>query len=217
MKKLIVFAVFISTFTFGQSVTIEPSDANKIISIKKNNIGIDHRSNNSSTGIGTFVSSTSAYIQTHTNHPLGFATNNGAIQMILQTNGDVGIGTTNPIEKLHVQGNAYFSSDFNSAGLTFAPLLNIGGGGTISKYLEFYLTGQPILAINANSCNTHQYSAIGFKLADAVTINLEGVSSNNLVVSNVRAYNDLLEVKYCNLGNTSTAAQTVNMRLSIIR
>ena len=44
-------------------------------------------------------------IFTVTNHKLGFATNNAAPQMVLDTSGNVGIGTSSPSEKLNVSGN----------------------------------------------------------------------------------------------------------------
>lgn len=218
MKKLFIFAAFISTYTFGQSVTIEPSLDN-IVSLKKNESGIDHRSNNNLVGIGTYITTedASAYILTQSNHPLGFATNNGATQMILLTNGNLGIGTTMPTQKLHVVGNAYFATAFNSTGQASAGTLNIGGGSTISKFMEFFFTAQSIVAMNSNACNTQIYTATGLQLGDAVSLNIEGVSSTNLIVGNVRAYNDLLEIKYCNLGNTSTTAQTVNLKVAAIR
>ncbi len=217
MKKLILIAVIISNCTFGQSVTLEPTNANKILTITKTGIGIDHRSSNSTIGLGTYGSSTVGFIQTHTNHPLRFATYNGVTQMILLTNGNFGIGTTTPTYKLHIIGNAYFSSDFNSTGATSAGTIQIGGGATITKFLELSLFGQSVTALNSNTCNLQLYTATGLALSDAVMLNLEGVSSTNLVVANVRAYNNQLEVKYCNLGNTSTAAQTVNMKVAIIR
>jgi uncharacterized protein (TIGR02145 family) len=59
--------------------------------------GISHESTDGLTRIGTWSHNTSgAYIQTHSNHALNFATNNGLAQMTLTTNGSVGIGTTNP-------------------------------------------------------------------------------------------------------------------------
>ena len=43
---------------------------------------------------------------TNSNHKLGFATNNAAPQMILDTSGRVGIGTTSPAHKLHIKDSS---------------------------------------------------------------------------------------------------------------
>lgn len=217
MKKLVVIAVFIANHAFGQSVTLDPSNVNTMLTLVKTGIGLDHRSTNNLVGLGTYGSPTGGFIQTHSNYPLSFATNNGSTQMVLLTNGNFGIGTLTPTYKLHVAGGAYFSSDFNCSSTTSSGTIQIGGGATISKYLELSLFSQSITALNANTCNTQLYNANGLALNDGVMFNLEGASTTNIVVANVRAYNNQLEVKFCNLGTTPTTAQTVNMKVAIIR
>jgi hypothetical protein len=54
--------------------------------------------------VGFYTVSTQAYIQTWSNHPLYFSTNNGAPQMILNTQGNLGIGTPAPSTRLDVNG-----------------------------------------------------------------------------------------------------------------
>ena len=54
-------------------------------------------------------------IFTHSNHDLGFATNNAAPQMILKTDGKVGIGETDPKGWLHIkEGDSGLSGSVNS-------------------------------------------------------------------------------------------------------
>jgi hypothetical protein len=57
--------------------------------------------------LNTFLggSITGAYIQTASNHPLAFGTNNSSAQMTLTTAGNFGIGTTNPDSRLEVNGH----------------------------------------------------------------------------------------------------------------
>jgi len=63
-----------------------------------------HRSLDSTIAIGTYVDNTyGAFLQTHTDHPLQFATNNGDAQMTLLQNGNLGIGTTAPSAQLDVR------------------------------------------------------------------------------------------------------------------
>ena len=60
-------------------------------------IGLDHVNPDGNVRLGTFVNNVSAYVQTHSNHPLKFVTNNGDAQMVLPTSGNVGIGTEAPL------------------------------------------------------------------------------------------------------------------------
>lgn len=70
-------------------------------------IGFAHVSPDGQTALGTYVSDGYAYIQTHTNTDLKFATNNAEYQMVIQTGtGNVGIGSIEPTQKLEVAGNA---------------------------------------------------------------------------------------------------------------
>lgn len=54
--------------------------------------------------VGTWVGNGGGYFGTKSNHPLRFFTANGPTQMTILTNGNVGIGTTNPTFKLAVNG-----------------------------------------------------------------------------------------------------------------
>ncbi len=66
------------------------------LTIKYSGNGFAQISENGAVSIGTYVSNTSAYLQTNTNHPLRFATNNANAQLTLATNGFVGIGNLTP-------------------------------------------------------------------------------------------------------------------------
>ncbi|MCB9200596.1 MAG: hypothetical protein H6596_08925 [Flavobacteriales bacterium] len=72
-----------------------------------------HRSLDSTIAVGTYVDNTyGAFLQTHTDHPLQFATNNGDAQMTLLQNGNVGIGTTTPSAPLDVRDVSATASEF---------------------------------------------------------------------------------------------------------
>jgi hypothetical protein len=73
-----------------------------LFTVSYDGIGVSQQSSDALTKVGFFTSAGSAYLQTHTNHDLNFATNNSSTQMILKTSGRLGIGTTTPASKLEV-------------------------------------------------------------------------------------------------------------------
>lgn len=74
-------------------------------SVKSNDAGISQVSTDDVTSLGFFTDTNSAFVQTNTLDDLNFATGNSPAQMTLQkTTGNLGIGKTNPTEKLDVNG-----------------------------------------------------------------------------------------------------------------
>ena len=80
-----------STITPGRRLTVQTSTG----------IGLSHT--NGAVEIGTYVNSNGGWLQTHSNHPMFFATNNSSAQMTLTPAGNLGIGTIAPTDKLSVQ------------------------------------------------------------------------------------------------------------------
>lgn len=80
-----------STITPGRRLTVQTSTG----------IGLSHT--NGAVEIGTYVNSNGGWLQTHSNHPMFFATNNSSAQMTLTPAGNLGIGTIAPADKLSVQ------------------------------------------------------------------------------------------------------------------
>ena len=80
-----------------------------------------------------------AILQTWSNHPLLFATNNGSPAMILGTNGNLGIGTAsnlNNTHRLRVQGETFLTSN---VGIGIAPsdvMLHVAGNAIIAGSTE---------------------------------------------------------------------------------
>ncbi len=65
--------------------------------------------------IGVFQGALGGWLGTRTNHPLYFYTNNSAQQMTLLPNGNVGIGTINPTNKLQLTGATPGFADYDFA------------------------------------------------------------------------------------------------------
>lgn len=72
--------------------------------------GISHT--NGQVDVATYVSNTlGGWIGTRSDHPFNLFAGDGANQFTLIPNGHIGLGTSSPIEKLHVVGNAYFNGN----------------------------------------------------------------------------------------------------------
>ena len=108
MRKLIsiVLLIFIYTTQYAQNVGIGISNPTHPLTVAANsNKGILQKDGTLEVGFFTNTN-TSAYMQTFTNHPLYFTTNNGPARLAVATNGNVGVGTTSPVTTFHVAGSS---------------------------------------------------------------------------------------------------------------
>jgi hypothetical protein len=93
-------------------------------------IGFSQESPDGATKIGFWTTSNAAYLQTHTNTDLFFATNNSLAKMTLKTSGQVGIGTSTPNAQLSVirgtgvDGTAAFYGTTHISHFNYATLEN---------------------------------------------------------------------------------------------
>ncbi|GGD49609.1 hypothetical protein GCM10011514_12210 [Emticicia aquatilis] len=126
MKKIVSLILFVVNFTFGQSLTITPNSTtnSEVLKINKIGIGLDHRTTNNIVGVGTYVNGTFGILQTHTNHPLGFATGNSTVRLMLQTNGNFGVGMTDPQYILDIKDRVRIRTATNTAGIWFSKSTN---------------------------------------------------------------------------------------------
>lgn len=107
-----------SSFLFndGTKVGINTAVPSSIFTVKEDGIGLTQEDVTAGSRVGFYTSAATAYVQTHSNTDLSFATNNGSAQMLLQkTTGNVGIGNTNPPNKLDVRattGSAVIKGEY---------------------------------------------------------------------------------------------------------
>ena len=84
--------------------TTTPADKFTVQTLS-NNFGISHT--DGTITVGTWVGLSNGWLGTKSNHPLALFTNNSLPQMMIATNGNVGIGLglSTPLAKLHIAGN----------------------------------------------------------------------------------------------------------------
>ncbi len=118
MKHFFTLAIlFFSANLFAQNVGIGTTTPSTALTVKTNGIGISQESVDSTVKVGFYTATGNAYIQTHTNTDLKFATNNGSTAMVLQkATGNFGIGNANPSEKLDVTGNINLTGQLKTNG-----------------------------------------------------------------------------------------------------
>ncbi len=109
----------------------------KLTVVTGNGYGLLHT--NGSQAVGSYVNGSGGWFGTKSNHNLHFFTNDGSSSMTVATNGNVGIGTTSPSNKLHVVGDGEITGDIVAGNAAF------GGAGVSSNALEVsgstYLNG----------------------------------------------------------------------------
>ncbi|WP_092727057.1 hypothetical protein [Hydrobacter penzbergensis] len=122
-------------------------------------------------GAETVITSTDGttngtFIGSYSNHPMLFGTNasggGNITKMIIQPNGNVGISTTNPLGRFHVEGGAVFGTPagnirvLKTAGTLAGDDLGIwnaaGGGGQVFNIADWN-TGTKGISINTTSGN----------------------------------------------------------------
>jgi hypothetical protein len=110
----------------GTGATIPSS----LLTVKKDGIGFTQEDISGVSKIGFFTNGGGAWLQTHSDTDLKFATNDGATQMTLQKGtGNLGINITNPSEKLDVAGKIKTTNLQVTAGATAGNVLTSDATG----------------------------------------------------------------------------------------
>lgn len=88
----------------GTKVGINTVTPSSTMTVKQDGIGFTQESSSGAAKVGFYTLANNAWLQTHSNIDLYFATNNGGTQMTLQKGtGNLGIGNMNPATRLDVQ------------------------------------------------------------------------------------------------------------------
>jgi hypothetical protein len=104
------------TLTTGGKLGIGTSSPSHMLTVQTDGLGIAQT--NGTVTLTTGLDGTGAALGTKTNHDLRFFTNS-VTKMTLATSGNLGIGTAEPSEKLHVAGNLRIDRDFMKPGGPF--------------------------------------------------------------------------------------------------
>ncbi|MEZ4808044.1 MAG: tail fiber domain-containing protein [Flavobacteriales bacterium] len=138
-----------------------------LLDLRADGQAFGHRSLDSTIAVGTYVDNANgAFLQTHTDHPLQFATNNGNAQMTLLQNGNVGIGSSTPLAKLHIAGTSagirLQDTDDGSALSLIAPDPTGGFTGGIGTFGAFDL---PLFTDNSDRMTIKADGKVGIGTA----------------------------------------------------
>jgi hypothetical protein len=143
MKKIILLLVVFCAAKniIAQNVGIGTTTPNDKLTVVNAQPGYGITHTYGSVTMGTYISNLYGQFGTKTNHPLQFFTNNGNAQLTLLQNGNFGIGTGLPTEKLNIDGTVLTEGilagfRFNSRGDNTKGFqwYSIGGNAYLYRY-----------------------------------------------------------------------------------
>jgi hypothetical protein len=140
---------------------------------------------------------------------LGFYTNGGR-RMVIDSIGRIGIGTTIPLQRLHVEGNSYYSGNVGVGIIDPQYDIHIAGSSKIGGYLG--INADPLspyrLRISGNAY--FQSSSVGINIAPSTTYSLYA-AGNIRFTDDVRIDGELNPNNTLAIGNNATIAGSLSV------
>jgi hypothetical protein len=173
MKNILILSLLLFVFTkysFAQNVGIGTTTPTSPLTVVANFMGKGIIQKTGEVEIGFYSSNTGGFMQTWTNHPLYFATNNGIADMVLYTNGNFGIGigtNTPPAQRLHVAGSAAITANLGIG--TTAPTANLDVNGTLRFRASVPVKGSILTSDDANGNAVWKPGRIAFSAGGVLT------------------------------------------------
>lgn len=198
--------IFLTSTAKAQNVGIGTSTPSHKLTIVADGIGLSQESSNRATKIGFYTINNRAFLQTHSNHDLNLATNNGPAAVTLQTTtGNLGIGNTNPIAKLDVAGSVRIVDGTQSDGKVLTSDANGRASWKASSYtnterFSFFASnvnhpvGNKVTYYNLGTSTASIFASEG-ALQSRITFSKEGLYHLSINVSS-----QLIQTGFLNVG-----------------
>ncbi|MEQ1553651.1 MAG: hypothetical protein ABL929_05705 [Ferruginibacter sp.] len=192
------------------NVGIGNTNPNRKLSLTSDGIGFSQQNSPLDPAIGFYTSSVSAFLQTHNNFPLSFATNNGIASMRIETNGNVGIGGTGlPDATLFVRrgsintnGSAHFQGSVYPS--TFQQ------GANEDTYIRGGKAGSRVYINDVANTTTQIGWPALLTLSSSLRVN-GSVSYSTKYVNDNYTLTDNDHILYCDMENDGSRTINVNL------
>jgi hypothetical protein len=197
------------------NVGIGDTNPNSKLSINLNDaifgggIGLSQQNAPGDPAIGFYTNASSAYLQTHNNYPLLFATNNNSASMRIETNGNVGIkGVGLPDASLFVKRNNNLNGSAVFQGSLFPSQFQQGANE--DTYIRGGKAGSRVYINDVANTTTQIGWPALLTLSSSLRVN-GSVSYSTKYVSDNYTLTDNDHILYCDLENDNNRAIYVNL------
>lgn len=154
-----------------------------------------------SIGSGTELSFYRSGISFQADSSLTFETGGNNSRVAIKNDGDVGIGTINPLARLHVNGSAI-----------------IGNNGTVLTEVIKGSFSKDVASVPANSSVTETFTVPNSQLASTVYVSPSTALANGLIIGYARVFPaGTVEVRFTNVTGSAINPATMDFYITVIR